>query len=214
MSMLRKRSLSCLMLIVAGLTASAAKADLLFVGSQAGICCFDVDLQQVSSTDVLVTATLTNGAQWFVDSGSTQHPGFGFNITGDPAITISNISSPWTSSDVHIASVVTNGPSLGTFNYFINNPGPGSSAKNDGPLSFDVILGSGVSITDFVANADGYYFVADIANAAGATGLSGISADPTTTTSPVPEPASIFLFGTAGFGVMALLRKRLANGGK
>lgn len=198
-----------LMSIVASLTMPAARADLVFIGSQAGLCCFDVDLQQVSSTDVLVTATLTNGAQWFVDTGSGQHPGFGFNINGAPAITISNLSAPWTSSDVHLTSVATGGPDLGTFDYFFDNPGPGSSAHNAGPLSFDVTFASGISINDFIKNSAGYYFVADIANAAGSTGLSGISADPT---SAVPEPASVFfLLGTFGCAAIISLRRTLGT---
>jgi hypothetical protein len=203
--------LKSVIVLVAGLFAvSAAKADLLFVGSQANLCCFDVDLHQVSSTDVLVTATLTYGAQWFVDTGSGQHPGFAFNISGDPAITISNLNAPWTTA--HIASVITGGPPLGTFDYYIDNPGPGASQSNPGPLSFDVTLASGISITDFVANASGYYFVADIMDATGKTGMSGISSTPNTTnTSPVPEPASIFLLGTVGLGLSALLRRRASK---
>lgn len=204
------RSLAGFMLIFACLSVPAARADLLFVGSQAGLCCYNVDLEQVSSTDVLVTATLTDGAQWFVDTGSGQHPGFAFNITGDPGIAITNLSSPWTSSEAHLTSVVTGGPALGTFDYFIDNPGPGASAKNAGPLSFDVTLASGLSVNDFVANSAGYYYVADIMDAAGATGLSGINAAPTS----VPEPTSIYLFGAVGFGVMISLRRRLPKGSK
>lgn len=200
------RALTYSLLILTAMIAPQAKADVLFVGSQAGLCCFNVDLTQISSTEVQVTSTLTDGAQWFVDTGSGQHPGFAFNITGDPAISISGISSPWTSSDVHLTSVVTNGPALGTFDYFIDNPGNGASAHNAGPLSFDVTLGSGLSVNDFSANGAGYYFVADIMNAAGATGLSGISARGTT----VPEPASLALFGSACLLLAVALRKKLA----
>lgn len=188
--------------LLLALTIPAAKADMLFVGSQAGLCCFNVDLHEVSSTEILVTATLTGGAQWFVDTGSGQHPGFAFNISGDPAVTISNIDAPWTSSDVNLTAVSTGGPSLGTFDYFIDNPGPGASAANAGPLSFDVSLASGLTVNDFVANSSGYFFVADIMNAAGATGLSGID----TRGVPVPEPVS-WLFG-AGLLSFVVLRRR------
>ena len=198
-----------LLLIVVSLTIPPARADLLFVGSQAGECCFEVDLHQVSSTDVKVTVTLTSGATYFVDTGSGQHPGFAFNLKGDPGVSISNLSSPWNSSDVHLGTVTTGGHGLGKFDYFIDNPGPGSSAHNSGPLSFDVTLASGISLADFIANSDGYYFVADIADASGDTGLSGISAKPI---SDAPEPMSAcFLLGILGFGVMTSLRRKLAR---
>ena len=166
-----------------------AKADVLYVGSQDGECCFNVALTQITSTEVQVEVTVTDGALYFVDTGSGQHPGFGFNITGDPSITISGLSSPWTSTDAHTTSVTTGGPSLGTFDYFIDNPGPGSSKHNGGPLIFDVSVSSGtLSVNDFTDNASGYYFVSDIYGSDGNTGLSGINVPGTST---VPEPSSL-----------------------
>lgn len=197
----------CLALVVTGLTASAAKADLLFVGSQTGQCCFNVNLHQVSSTDMQVTVSLTSGAQYFVDTGSGNHPGFAFNLSGDPSISISNLSSPWTSGDVHLTSITTNGPALGTFNYFIDNPGPGASKHNDGPLVFDVNSTSPISFSSFVANGSGYYFAADIMDKAGNTGESGINLAPT---SPVPEPSSLVLLGTGILSAAAVVRRRLS----
>jgi len=202
------RSLSAIAFCAIGLLAPLAKADLTFVGSQAGLNAFNVTLQQVSSTDVNVVATLTQGAVWFADTGGGGHPGFAFNINGDPGITITNISAPWSAGDVHLATVTTNGPSLGTFNYFIGNPGPGTSAANAGPLSFDVNLASGISINDFISNTAGYYFAADIATGPGVTGESGISATPTTT-SAVPEPSSVALLLISVAGVGFAGKKRL-----
>src|ERR1035438_1509956 len=96
-------------------SALSARADDLYIGSQAGMCCFNVNLHQVNVNEVQVTATLTDGAQSFVHTGKGQHPGFAFNLSGDPAITITNISSPWDSTDVHLTSVTTGGPGMGTF---------------------------------------------------------------------------------------------------
>ena len=202
------RTLSAVVLCALVLLAPKAKADLVFVGSQAGLNAFDVTLHQVSATDVRVTATLTQGALWFANTGSGNHPGFAFNIAGDPAISIGNISAPWNALEFHIAPVTTNGPGLGTFMYFVDNPGNGTSAANAGPLSFDVILGSGISINDFTRNAAGYYFAADIANAFGATGESGISAGPDAT-APEPSSMALLLISVAGVGLVG--KKRLKS---
>ncbi|QHS51447.1 PEP-CTERM sorting domain-containing protein [Edaphobacter sp. 12200R-103] len=196
-------------LAVTCFTASAAKADSLFTGSQAGQCCFDVNLHQVDANNMQVTVSLTNGAQYFVASGSGNHPGFAFNLANDPSISIASISSPWTLSSFNASSVNTNGPSMGSFDYFINNPGPGASQHNDGPLVFTIYSAAGINYSDFVANSNGYYFAADIMNAAGQTGLSGIS-DPGTTSS-VPEPSSIALLGTGLLSAAGIVRRRLTQ---
>lgn len=196
-----------LALAVTCFSASVAKADSLFVGSQAGFCCFNVNLHQVDANDMQVTVSLTNGAQYFVSSGGGNHPGFAFNLAGDPTISVTSISSPWTLADVNYSSVSTNGPSLGTFNNFIDNPGNGANLQNDGPLVFTIYSAAGITYSDFVANSAGYYFAADIMNAAGNTGESGIS-DPGTTSS-VPEPSSIALLGTGILSAAGMLRRRL-----
>jgi hypothetical protein len=187
-----------------------AKADTIFASSQ-GTCCFNVDLHQVDTNNVQVTVSLTSGAQYFVSSGSGNHPGFAFNLDGTPTVSVTSISSPWALSDVTLSPITSNGPSMGTFEYYISNPGNGSNAHNDGPLVFNLFDASGISTADFIANSSGYYFSADIMNAAGQTGLSGINTPGTPSgPSPVPEPASLSLMGTGILAAAGLLRRKLS----
>jgi hypothetical protein len=200
-------SLFTLALALTSFAMPSAKADTLFTGSQAGICCFDVNLHQVDPNSVQVTVNLTDGAQYFISSGGGNHPGFAFNVAGDPTISVTSISGPWSISDVHLTPVNTNGPSLGTFDYFIDNPGNGANAHNDGPLVFTVFDAAGITASDFVANASGFYFAADIMNAAGNTGMSGINTPGNTPA--VPEPSSLALLGTGILSAASLVRRRL-----
>jgi PEP-CTERM motif-containing protein len=153
-----------------------------------------------------VTVSLTSGAQYFVSTGSGNHPGFAFNLAGDPTVSVTSISGPLTLSDVHLTPTGTNGPSMGTFDYFIDNPGPGASQHNDGPLVFNIFDGSGISYSDFVANSGGFYFAADIM-AAGATGMSGINTPPSTPA--VPEPSSIALLGTGLLAAATGIKRKI-----
>ncbi len=194
-----------LALILSGLAATTAKADTLFVGSQSGECCFNVDLVQLSSNVMQVTATLTGGAENWASTGGP-HPGFAFNLSGDPnssVISISNISSPWGPGDVHLSSFSA-GTTLGTFDYHIDNPGNGANANNHAPLVFDITDTAGISFSSFVTDAKGFYFAADIQDQNGATGESGIS-DPGGP-SPVPEPSSLLLFGSGILGLAGAVR--------
>ncbi|MBS1858192.1 MAG: hypothetical protein JST11_22665 [Acidobacteria bacterium] len=184
-------------LTVMSFSAQLAKADLLFTGSQSGLCCFNVLLQQVDSDTVHVVATLTQGATYYVNSGSPpppNHPGFAFNLAGSAqsGATMTVVNSPWTLADYH--TTLTDNTGGGTFTNWVLNPGNGANLANTGPLIFNLHYNGGIAITNFVANASGNYFAADIMDKNRATGMSFIS-DPGVN---VPDGgATVMLFGMA-----------------
>jgi len=76
----------------------------------------------------------------------------------------------------------------------------GKASNPAGPLSFTVTSAGGVSISDFTANAGGFYFASDIVGGNGNTGNVAATAG---VISHTPEPLSISLIGLglAGIGV-------------
>jgi len=193
--------LSCLVVLT-----PAARADTIYNSNQ-GFCCFKVDLHQTDANDIFVTVSLTGGATFFANTGNgTNHPGFAFNL--DVPITSANILTPINLSTFHVGPDATGGPDFGTFGYFFDIPGTGTSAGDAGDLTFTVQR-TGILLSDFTANAAGYYFAADICQAAQVEGsCTGEGAFKVNNGSPVPEPVSLALVG-GGLLAMGFLRKRL-----
>jgi PEP-CTERM motif len=200
--------------------AGPAKADLIYTlnidgcGSGCGgnIDYGTVTLHQVDVDTVSVTVNLSSGIE-FVATGAGDS--LVFNV--DKAVTLSNITTGFAqdpSNPVHVGF-------FGSFGIGVDcttGCGNGGSNPNPGPLFFDSADGGGLSVTDFVANKDGFFFASDIANTnlAGApTGnvgsngptCTGDCGGPSGSGEDVPEPQTMAMFGTALLG-LAVLRRR------
>jgi|SRR5579862_114439 len=183
-----------------------------------------VNLTQVTTGEVLVTVTLGTNLD-FHDEGLTS---FVFNVSGDPTVTISNVSNStdWTQQGT------THEDGAGTFDYGLNCKTCGPSANDIGltTLSFDVSA-TGLTVGSFNVLSSGgspdAYFGATVFNTTNGSCTGVIGSDGTGTpknggsnngtgpctsggTTTVPEPAAISLLGGILLVLGNRLRKRLA----
>lgn len=173
----------------------------------------NVALIQNGPNEVVVAVRLAPNTA-FVSTGGP-HNAFAFNLDLTTPYTVS-ITNPSGNIFALASKNVTNTP-YGKFTDGIDCPGcgPGASHANPGPLEFTVSDTSGLAVSDFIANSNGFFFSADVLGPAGNTG--NIAAEAATVGSvsgnnpaAVPEPASLPLFA-GGVVVLGIVLGRRAN---
>jgi hypothetical protein len=178
--------------------------------SNNGECCFAVTLTQISNTKIGVDVSLSklNSSEptplWAETGGP--HQGFAFNV--DKSVSLTNLTSPWTSSDVKLDST----PSGGIYSDWIDNGWEnGTNGHFGGDLTFDLSVSSGtLTFADF-ESSNGFLFAADFLGNS-RTGEGYITCDGTVKNPPpTPEPSSLMLLGTGILGAASLVRRRMVR---
>lgn len=176
-----------------------------------------VTLHQAGLNDVQVTVVL-NSAYSFRNAPDANHNAFVFDLSGVTGVSATKITSGPQSQTFTFAGLGSyKDPDLGTFMYAFECPtcAKGVPSTPTQTLQFD-LLGTGLTTASFISNGS-YYFGVDVVglnNAAG-LGLTGnigaTGPGVPSTTSPVPEPSSLFLLGSGMAMAAGVVRRKLAT---
>jgi hypothetical protein len=173
-----------------------------------------ITLTQNGANSVDVSVDLLNSSYGFLNTGG-KHTPFAFNLAGSESGLSISFADPLSGiAPKGTFSLNTAGGEntpYGIYGVAIDySGGNGSSNAYYGDLDFTLTRTGGLSTDDFIKNADGYFFSADITNGSN-TGAQAWAEgiDPP---AKVPEPLTLSLFA-AGLAGMAGLRRRKSSSG-
>lgn len=222
---MRLASLSALAFTaLVGLSTAASAGPIWVFSDSTGTHATDVGiitLTQNGANSVDVSVDLKDG-YGFVNTGGPHTP-FAFNLAGTGALGI-HFTTPaggdYTHNGPHHSIVHetlslnalggSNSP-FGDFGVAIDDTaGEGSGNGYFGDLLFTLSRIGGLSTDDFIANADGVFFSADLSDGhnTGAQAWSVGIDPPGPSTTPVPEPVTLSLFGTGLAGAFLSRRRK------
>ena len=208
----------CAVTLVASVApATAATVFQLDICSKADICTNGVSqgsvtLTQNGSNEVDVSVELATGVL-LVNTGGPHTP-FVFNLApavANATVTITSVNNPTFFTPDPNPSETPYGDFTNGIGY--NGTQGGVGHGSPGPLTFSVYYVLGITIADFVTNAGGYRFAADVLGNLGGTGgvaaINGTESQDTLTT-PLPGAFSLFAGGLGLLGLLGRRRKRTA----
>ena len=170
-----------------------------------------ITLSQVDSDTVRVSVDLISSTYGFLNTGGPHTP-FAFNLAGsETAVSIDFLTpAAGTYANGTFSLNLAGGGATPFGNYGVaidSSAGNGSGKAYYGDLIFDLTRTGGLLESDFIANADGYYFAADLTDGSNTASQAWKVKTPGTS---VPDGGSTLALLGLGLAAFALIRRKIA----